>query len=371
MTADYLTTARDDERIAIGLRGDWLFENVPTLEASLDEIDTSGSEPVVFHCGGLQNIDIAGAYVLFRKSQEIRGQGRETDFEGFKAAHFKFLNSITDLEERAPEAPAQRKAASRARSVVSAVGATAVQGVQDVGRIAFAILDGISKPSRIVWRETVSQFEQVAVRATPIIVMVCFLMGLVLAYQGATQLQKFGASIFVVDLVTISIIREMGVLLAAIIVAGRSGSAFAASIGVMNLNEETDALRVMGLNPDHVLVVPRVVALTIALPLLTVLANLAGLAGGAILCQLVLDISPTQFIQRTADAIDMADILVGLSKAPVFALLIAAVSTLRGLQVRSSAAELGRLTTIAVVQSITLIIVADGIFTVIFVRYGV
>ena len=195
-------------------------------------------------------------------------------------------------------------------------------------------------------------------------------MGLVMAYQGALQLEKFGATIFVVDLVTISVLREMGVIMAAIMVAARSGSAFAASLGVMNLNQETDALRVMGLNPNQVLVLPRILALLIALPLLTVLSDFAGLAGGMLLSTTVLDISATQFLERVSSGADLQTFMVGMSKAPVFALLIGGVATLRGLQVKSSAEELGRLTTVAVVQSIFLIIIADGVFTVIFARYG-
>lgn len=370
MTAEFLTTARHDKELAIGLKGDWLFDNVPALEASLEGVDTSGDAPVVFHCGGLQNIDIAGAWVLFRKSREIEGQGRTADFRGFKAAHFKFLRNISDLDHDdapAPETPPGRSP----RAAVVDVGRRAIASIEDIGRIAQALFDGVKRPSIIVLRETVHQLEQAAVKATPIVVLVCVLMGLVLAYQGATQLQKFGASIFVVDLVSISIVREMGGLLAAIIVAGRSGSAFAAAIGVMNINEETDALRVMGLNPNQVLVVPRVIALVIALPLLTVIAMIAGLAGGAVLCNLVLEIGYAQFLERASDSITLTTIMVGLVKAPVFALLIACVATLRGLQVKSSAEQLGQLTTVAVVQSITLIIIADGVFAMIFVRYGI
>jgi phospholipid/cholesterol/gamma-HCH transport system permease protein len=163
----------------------------------------------------------------------------------------------------------------------------------------------------------------------------------------------------------------MGVLLAAIMVAGRSGSAFAASLGVMQLNEEIDALRVMGLNPNQVLVVPRILGLLVALPLLTVLSDLAGLAGGMLLSTTVLDIGPIQFLERVTNVADVETFMVGFVKAPVFALLIGAVATLRGMQVRSSAEQLGRLTTVAVVQAIFLIILADGVFTVIFVRYGI
>jgi phospholipid/cholesterol/gamma-HCH transport system permease protein len=220
-------------------------------------------------------------------------------------------------------------------------------------------------------RETIRQIDQTGVKGIPIVFLISFLMGLVMAYQGALQLEKFGATIFVVDMVSISVLREMGVLLAAIMVAGRSGSAFAASLGVMNLNEEIDALRVMGLNPNQILILPRVFGLLIALPLLTLVADLAGLAGGMLLSTTVLDIGAIQFTERVLNGVDLKTFLVGISKAPVFALLIAGVATLRGMQVKSSADELGRLTTVAVVQSIFLIIVADGIFTVIFARYGI
>jgi phospholipid/cholesterol/gamma-HCH transport system permease protein len=220
-------------------------------------------------------------------------------------------------------------------------------------------------------RETVRQIDQTGVKGIPIVFLISFLMGLVMAYQGALQLEKFGATIFVVDMVSISVLREMGVLLAAIMVAGRSGSAFAASLGVMNLNEEIDALRVMGLNPNQILILPRVLGLLIALPLLTLVADLAGLAGGMLLSTTVLDIGATQFTERVLNGVDLKTFLVGISKAPVFALLIAGVATLRGMQVKSSADELGRLTTVAVVQSIFLIIVADGIFTVIYARFGI
>jgi phospholipid/cholesterol/gamma-HCH transport system permease protein len=196
-------------------------------------------------------------------------------------------------------------------------------------------------------------------------------MGVVIAYQGATQLAKFGADVFVADLVTISVLREMGVVMAAIMVAGRSGSAFAASLGVMKLNEELDALRVMGLNPSQVLVAPRVIGLIVALPLLTGFANLSGLAGGLFLSTAVLDISAVQFIERASASADLTTLLVGLVKAPVFAFLIGAVGTLRGLQVTSSAEQLGRLTTVAVVQAITLIVAADAVFTVAFIRLGI
>lgn len=373
MQNTYLTLESKDGSSAIGLKSDWVFGNVRSLARALDDIDTGQSGHVTFQCGGLNSIDIAGAWVLFRKSQDLQAMGRTIDFQGFKAAHFKYLNNITGVSDVAEidGSPCTTTGADRLRKLLESVGRGSTKGIEDIGYITRAMLDGVKKPSGLMIRETIRQVDQAGVRAIPIVFLISFLMGLVMAYQGATQLEKFGATIFVVDLVAISVLREMGVLLAAIMVAGRSGSAFAASIGVMQLNEEIDALRVMGLNPNQVLVLPRVLGLIISLPLLVVLADIAGLAGGLLLSTTVLDIGATQYIERVTSSAGVDTFMVGFVKAPVFALLIAAVATLRGMQVRSSAEQLGRLTTVAVVQSIFLIVLADGVFTVIFARYGI
>ncbi len=373
MNTAYLETDAADDALTVSLKSDWVFRNVSALRRALSGVDPGGSERVTFQCGGLKDIDIAGAWVLFRRSQELQADGLETDFQGFKAAHFKYLQNITEVRDAAELADEARAPTGRARPVrmLEALGKAATTAFEDVGTISRSVIDGVRRPSALMWRETIRQIDLTGVRAIPIVVLVSFLMGLVLAYQGATQLERFGATIFMVDLVAISILREMGVLMAAIMVAGRSGSSFAASLGVMKLNEEIDALRVMGLNPNQVLIVPRVIALVVALPVLTIVANVAGLAGGLLLAVTALDMSAVQFIERVKTAAELESLMVGMIKAPVFALLIAAVSTLRGMQVQYSAEQLGRLTTVAVVQSIFLIIVADGIFTVIFVRYGI
>jgi phospholipid/cholesterol/gamma-HCH transport system permease protein len=207
--------------------------------------------------------------------------------------------------------------------------------------------------------------------AVPIVSLIAFLIAVIVAYIGAQQLRKFGGEIFVVDLVTVSVLRELGVLLTAIIVAGRSGSAFAAEIGAMKLNEEVDALRAMGMDPYEVLVLPRVLGLVIALPVLTVIADAMGLAGGALLSWYLIDIPFNQYLERVQGSIADFTFWVGIIKAPVFAVLIAAVGTLRGMQVRTSSRELGRLTTVAVVQSIFLVILADALFAVLFMELDI
>jgi phospholipid/cholesterol/gamma-HCH transport system permease protein len=251
-------------------------------------------------------------------------------------------------------------------AVLQGIEARAVIGF--FGRIVTVLGAAFSRPRALRPSSLARHIYETGITAIPIVSLIAFLISVIVAYLGAQQLARFGANIFVVDLVTISVLREMGVLLTAIIVAGRSGSAFAAEIGEMQLNEETDALRAMGMNPIEMLVVPRVLALVIALPLLTVIADAMGLAGGGLLSLLNLHIPLQQFINRLRDSLAPTTFWAGLIKAPVFALLIAMVGTYRGMQVRDSARELGRLTTIAVVQSIFFVILADALFAVLFVQ---
>jgi phospholipid/cholesterol/gamma-HCH transport system permease protein len=242
------------------------------------------------------------------------------------------------------------------------------QVVGFLGRVVSVMGEALFRPRALRPSSLARHLYETGVTAIPIVALIAFLISVIVAYLGAQQLARFGADIFVVDLVTISVLREMGVLLTAIIVAGRSGSAFAAEIGVMQLNEETDALRAMGMNPIELLVLPRVLALVIAMPLLTVLADGMGLAGGGLLSALQLGIPWPQFANRLRDALAPTTFWSGLIKAPVFALLIGMVGTYRGMQVRDSARELGHMTTIAVVESIFLVILADALFAVLFVR---
>ncbi len=366
----FLTIEKNDGKLEVTLRDNWVFANIPDLSEELDTFSPDAANHVTFKCGGLQEIDLSGAWLLYDKSLDIEDAGGETDFEGFRAAHFKFLQHIINVAAVNEYIPGffDKKPSRFWRNSMENIGQNTIEAVESVGYIARAILDGVKKPSRLVVGETIRQVQATGVAAIPIVMVVCFLMGVVLAFQSARQLEQFGASIFMVDLVANSMLRELGVLLAAIMVAGRSGSAFAAALGTMKLNEEVDALRVMGINPNQMLIIPRVLGLVISLPLLTMFANAAGLAGGAFIGATVLDINWLSFTDRLALTIDTNDVLAGLIKAPVFAFLIAVTGTLRGMQVQGSAEELGRLTTVAVVQSIFLIIVSDAIFTVIFAR---
>ncbi len=234
------------------------------------------------------------------------------------------------------------------------------------GEICSVLGSAVVHPRRLRLPALVRHVQETGVQAIPIVSLIAFLISTIIAYLGAQELRRFGAEIFVIDLVTIGVLRELGVLLTAIIVAGRSGSAFAAEIGVMKLNEEVDALRAIGTSPVEVLVVPRMLGLIIALPLLTIIADGVGLTGGGLLCYTLFDIPPSQYLTRVQESIAPTTFWVGVIKAPVFAMLIAFVGTVRGMQVRESSRELGRLTTVAVVQSIFLVIFADAVFAVLF-----
>jgi phospholipid/cholesterol/gamma-HCH transport system permease protein len=236
------------------------------------------------------------------------------------------------------------------------------------GRLLASAATAWRSVKRLRIPSVVRHMHETGVQAIPVVAVIAFLISVISAYIGAQQLRPFGAEIFTVDLVAIGVLRELGVLLTAIMVAGRTGSAYAAELGVMKLNDEVDALESMGLNPYEVLVLPRVVALVLVMPLLTVVADAMGLAGGALLTSYLIDLPWSQFVMRLDSAVADTTFWAGLVKAPVFGLLIALTGTLRGLQVQESSRELGRLTTVAVVQSIFLVIFADALFAIFFLE---
>ncbi len=214
------------------------------------------------------------------------------------------------------------------------------------------------------------QIAETGINALPIIGLMAVMISIVIGYQGVAQLRPYGGEDFTINLVAVSMLREMGVLITAIMVAGRSGSAFAAEIGVMKARDEIDALHVMGMDPMELLVVPRVIGLVITLPLLTFFSDVMGLVGGAVISQASLGVSPLQYVDRVHHALYASDLAVGLLKAPIFGFLIAVIGCMHGLRVRGSAESVGRETTRAVVKAIFVVIVLDALFSVLFERLG-
>jgi phospholipid/cholesterol/gamma-HCH transport system permease protein len=238
--------------------------------------------------------------------------------------------------------------------------------LQFVGEISMALLHSARHPARIRWRVVALNLRSAGLNALPIVGLLAFLLGVVVAYQGANQLQTYGANIFVADLVGLSMLREFAPLITAIIVAGRSGSAYAAQIGTMVVTEEMDALRTIGIEPQELLVLPKLLALVLALPLLTVFADVLGVAGGMVMAEVRLGVGYGEFLARFVKAVGVTDYAVGVLKAPVFAAIVVVVGCFQGFRTQGGADSVGKQTTRSVVQSIFLVIVADALFSVAF-----
>jgi phospholipid/cholesterol/gamma-HCH transport system permease protein len=370
-----ITQSLDGGTLTLKFAGDVVLDRLPEVEADLSALSATGARSVVFDVGELGRVDISGAWVILAHARRLNAAGIPTRVDRARSEHFAFLEELARGEQPAAVAPTPTDALQPWERVTRSVGVWTLRRTGDItdglaflGRIVTVFLGAGRSPKRLRAPSIARHVYETGVTAMPIVALIAFLISVIVAYLGADQLRKFGAEIYVVDLVTIAVLREMGVLLTAIIVAGRSGSAFAAEIGVMKLNEEVDALRAIGMNPVEVLVLPRVIGLVIAMPLLTILADAMGLLGGGLLSAWLVNIPASQYLQRMQEAIATTTFWAGLVKAPVFAALIAAVGTYRGMQVRGSSRELGRLTTVAVVQSIFLVILADALFAIVFVE---
>jgi len=358
------------------LSGRWTVEEAAALESRLHEVAKGAGGQVVIDADAIEAIDLTGAWLLRATERRLQDADSRVEWAGQRPVQLEFLDRIEADSEKATLAQADSPTGLRRilqalglRTVLAKENALDFVGFVGAVSVGYSRLFGGAKRLRLT--SVVRHVYETGLTAVPIVALIAFLISVIVAYIGAQQLRKFGGEIFVVDLVTVSVLRELGVLLTAIIVAGRSGSAFAAEIGAMKLNDEVDALRAIGMDPIEVLVLPRIFGLVIALPALTVLADAMGLAGGALLSWYLVDIPLGQYVERVQGAIGETTFWVGIIKAPVFAVLIALVGTLRGMQVRDSSRELGRLTTTAVVQSIFLVILADAVFAVIFLELDI
>jgi phospholipid/cholesterol/gamma-HCH transport system permease protein len=356
----------DAWRLIIG--GDWSAPALASVQAAIERLPPALHGVVVCDWSQAESPGLGPVWALLARLAAA-------DAGRLAIRHVSPPRYLAFLEELRAGRDPPSAAARASPGTLDALGRWAIaRGVETrafadfLGRIVAVLAGAASRPRALRLPSVARHIYETGIAAIPIVALIAFLISVIIAYLGAQQLRLFGADIFVVDLTAISVLREMGVLLTAIIVAGRSGSAFAAEIGVMQLNEETDALRAMGMNPIELLVVPRVLALIVALPLLTIVADAMGLAGGGLLAHFRLHIPWSQFTNRLHAAIAPTTFWAGLVKAPVFAALIALVGAYRGMQVRESARELGRLTTLAVVQSIFLVILADAVFAILFVR---
>lgn len=364
-----LTPERDGDTLRVRLRGRVEVEHAQRMLEDLIAAAGEGARKVTLDLGGVDYFDSSGGAVILGLREHLAGRGTELSLERLTPAIEGLMGLVDDEAlQRTP----QRKA-SPSKDLPTRVGDATMNVFADMrqliaftGELMIGLRVAFTNPREIRWRETWQYMERAGVDGLPIVSLISFLMGLITAFQASVQLTQFGADVYVANLVGLSIVRELGPLMTAIIAAGRSGAAFAAEIGTMKVSEEIDALTTMGLDRTRFLVTPKVLALLFMLPCLTLYADFVGILGGMTVGVAGLGLPVQVYVRQTARAMTAWDIISGLIKSVAFAFLISGVGCLRGLQASTGAESVGRITTSAIVAGIFLIIVADAIFTVIF-----
>ena len=355
----------------LALSGSWTIGASRAIEAGADALmaEAAAVPRAIFDLRAVERLDTAGAWIIDRSYRALNARGVAVSLTGLRPEHDVLLREAHYRPvEATPKAQGLHPVdvlADIGHSVVDA-GRDLVTGAAVLGDVVATLAQAIPAPRR--WRTTsfVFHMERIAFRGTPIIALINFLVGAIVAQQGIFQLQRFGATTFAADLLGILILRELGVLLTSIMLAGRSGSAITAEIGSMKMREEIDALHVMGVSPTAVLILPRLLALMVALPILTFIGDMAAIAGGFVTAILYGGLTIDTFAGRLQNAVDLHTFLVGLIKAPFMALAIGLIATIEGFAVQGSAESLGRRVTASVVKSIFMVIVLDGLFAVFF-----
>lgn len=373
MAAAALAIETTGHGATFALSGDLRLRGVADLGDRMEQVRGPGS--FVVDGSAIEHLDTAGAWIIASLRQRLKGEGAEVAVKGLTEDQAALLATV---EAALPAANAASLPPSGFMVWVEGFGKTVVESagmlvelLNLLGAVLARFAGYFIKPSRLRLTSVIYHMQQAGLNAVPIAALMSFLIGVVLAFMGAVQLRQFGAEIFVVDLIAIAVLRELGILLTAIIVAGRSASAFTASIGSMKMREEIDAMQTLGLDPLQILVVPRVLALLITLPLLGVVANIAGLLGGAVMAWIELGVSPSMFMVRLSDNIDVWHYLVGIIKAPFFAMMIAIIGCHHGLKVGGNAESLGKLTSASVVLAIFMVILIDAVFAIFFAMVNV
>jgi phospholipid/cholesterol/gamma-HCH transport system permease protein len=366
---------RHPDRFRLIFSGDWTISEVSHMDPELTRIDLRGARSIEIDGSKIGLMDSAGGWLLLRTKREGQKTGAKVTLtvpEKYKA--------LLDTMERDHTAPPVSHPHHRGLTgLLERTGEGTMHVVRQgydllgfLGRVTIETVEALLAPRReLPFPALVHQIEETGLTALPIVGLLAFLLGVVLAYQGADQLKRFGAQIYTIDFLGVGFLRELGGLVTAIIIAGRSGSAFTAQIGTMRVNEEIDAMQTIGLNIAEVLVLPRVIGLVIALPILTLFADVVGIIGGLVMTYFDLGITIPAFMRELKGAINVNTLMVGIIKAPIFAFTIALVGCFEGMRVERNAASVGKLTTRSVVESIFLIIAIDAAFSILFSVLGI
>jgi len=371
-----LTTRSEDGLVILEPGGDWLIGAIGKFDSAIRRIE-EGYEPdkIRIDLSGLRRIDTAGAYLLGRAVSQCGDPDGDWHYLG---GHEAARSLMADMRRRMAHCPPDAEEDGGFMAVMARIGRAVEEAWEETwdtfaffGRVLTTGVGVLALPARMRWTATVHIMETAGVNALPIIAVLSFFIGAVVAFMGANLLATFGASVFTVELVGFAVLREFGVLITAILLAGRSDSAFTAAIGSMKMQQEIDAMKVMGLDPYEVLVVPRVIACVLMAPLLTFAAMVTGVFGGLLVSWATLDISPAFFLTRMQDSVDWSHFMVGMSKAPVFGLVIAIIGCRHGLKVGGDVESLGSRVTTSVVQSIFAVIVIDALFAMMYLELDI
>ncbi len=363
------------DSLTISVGGQWVVARIAGLFAHLQEISSEVDRPVTFDMSEVEVLDTAGAWLIYRTAKQFRGNGIEVQIIGANDDQAMMLQQAADHDVPTEIEPIPNYSI---RGVIGDVGAGVIGAAQGAvrvlnffGMILLAVGRAIVNPKRLRLPATIHQIEQIGIQALPLVGLISFLIGVVIAYQAATVLGDMNAEFLTVDMVSFVILRELGILLAAIMIVGRSGSSFTAQIGAMVMHEEVDAMRSLALDPIEILVVPRFIALVILMPIITFYADIMAMIGAMMVTWVNLGISPEAFIERAHEILTGWDVSVGIIKAPVFGMIIALIGCYEGLRVSGSAESVGRQTTKSVVESIFMILLLDAFFAVFFTTIGI
>jgi len=367
------------ERNVLRAGGRWTIAESARLDQQLQGLDAGSGQALTIDGSKIEKLDSTGAWLLLRTARALQAAGHQVSSLDVPERYGALIKNIDRDDQPAPEPKRRGPRMSPGVYRLYRIGrATMEAGKQGwrmlgyLGRVTVETGEMIAAPRKnLRFAAMMHQVEETGVNALPIVGLLAFLIGVVLAYQGADQLKRFGAEVFTINLLGVGMLREIGGLITAIIVAGRSGSAFTAHLGTMRVNQEIDAMQTMGLDTVDTLVLPRIIGLVISLPLLTFYANMMGLIGGAVMCYFDLGITIPTFMRQLNEAINVNTLMVGLIKAPVFAFVISLVGCYEGFQVERNAASVGLLTTRSVVESVFLVIVIDAAFSIMFSVLGI
>jgi phospholipid/cholesterol/gamma-HCH transport system permease protein len=359
--------------MVVRLAGALVMSALGAIDHTLQALPRRNS--VVIDLTAVEALDTGGAWLLTTLIARLEGEGVHVALHGATEAQMALIETVTKSLPNKEDIAGPRRGLLAWLERIGRHTTNNVRGFAELlgffGLVIARLGNTLRHPGRLRLTSLVHHMQEVGFNAVPIVALMAFLIGVVLAFQGSAQLRQFGAEVFVVNMIAISILRELGILLTSIIVAGRSGSAFTAAIGSMKLREEIDAMRTLGLDPIEVLVLPRVIALLLMLPVLGFIANLTGLIGGALMSWIELGVSPGMFVTRLYETTGIWHLAIGMIKAPFFAVIIGVIGCFEGMRVEGSAESVGRLTTTSVVLSIFFVIVADAIFSIFFAELGV